>query len=140
MKKIFFAITLIAMLSFRSEDWRTLYSSREVTIRLKAAECLLDNAFKQRWFLLDLKNQTSNKINVQWDLELFDEKGKCVTCNVPNGEYHYSLTIDPLQSKTGECKLSCPPELRVVSKVLDAKTSMSYPEMNITNVQVTTVK
>ena len=119
------------------DDWKLIHSSPEVIVRYKTSDCNLDNAFKQRWFLLDFRNQSTKQVKVEWDLELFDESGKCITCNRENGEYHYSLVLQPLETKTGECKLTCSNELKIVSKLLDVKTSTSYPNFKLVNLKIT---
>ncbi|MFN6037929.1 MAG: hypothetical protein ACK452_05635 [Bacteroidota bacterium] len=134
----YFALILFSILclSFNLSDWKLIHSSDDLKISFKSSDCLLDNAFKQRWFLLEFKNTSASKIKVTWDLELLDENKKCVTCSQDNGEYQYSLILEPNQTLRGECASKCGPELRVVSKILDVKTSMSYPEFNLKNVKV----
>ena len=137
MRQLIFFTLVFSLFSFVTiEDWKTIHVGDGIAIRSKTADCLLDNAFKQRWFLLEFKNTSGSKIKVTWDLELLDENGKCVTCNHGNGEYQYSITLEPNQTLAGECSTKCSPELRVVSKILDVKTSMSYPEFNLKNIRV----
>ena len=134
------ALVSFFLFSFTGEGWKTVYTKQNVVIKSKQADCNLDNAFKQRWFLLSFTNNSAGSIKVQWNLEQYDENKKCVTCDDGYGEHKYSLTLAPGETKEGFCSFSCPTELRVVSKILDIETSMSYPDFKITDVKVSTVK
>jgi hypothetical protein len=134
---LLFAFIPFLISSFISDDWKTIYQQNSVTIKSKKADCLLDNAFKQRWFLLEFSNTSNEKVKIEWNIELFDENNKCVTCEDYFSEYQHSIILEPKQTKTGECSLKCAPELRIVSKILDVKTSMSYPDFKLGNVKVT---
>jgi hypothetical protein len=130
-------LVAISIFSFTLEEWKTIYSQSGLNIKSKKADCELDNAFKQRWFLLEFSNTSSDRIKVEWNIELYDENGKCVTCEDYFNEYQRSMILEPFQTKKGECSLKCPAELRIVSKMLDVKTSMSYPEFKLGKVKVT---
>ena len=141
MKKLMLSIAVSFLLfSFTADDWKQIQSTGSVNIKFKQADCNLDNAFKQRWFLLSFSNSSSSSVKVEWNLQLFDENKKCVTCADSYGEYQYSLTLLPGETKEGSCTLKCAPELRVVSKLLDVETSMSYPEFKIVDVKVLPIK
>lgn len=125
---------------FKLNEWRTIHTSSGVRIESKTADCNLDNSFKQRWFLLKFSNSTTSKLKVEWDLELKDESGKCVTCSESATEYHYAIELNPMEIKQGECKINCAKELRIISKLLDVKTSMSYPDFELKNIKVSAIK
>jgi hypothetical protein len=141
MKKIICLLCVsVLFFSFTEDNWTQIFSDKSVSIKSKQADCTLDNAFKQRWFLLQFSNSSSEKVKVEWNLELFDENKNCVTCSDTYGEYQYSLVLAPGETLEGKCDLACAPELRIVSKLLDVKASMSYPDFKLSAVKVSTVK
>jgi hypothetical protein len=136
MKKIILPLIPFLLFSFSEESWKEIYNKEGITIKFRKADCFLDNSFKQRWFLLSFTNSSSVKIKLAWNVDKFDEQNKCVTCSHENGENSYSLIIEPGETKQGECNFSTPPELKIVSELLDVKTSMSYPEFKLSDVRV----
>lgn len=140
MKLFLVMISAISLFSFKENDWISISNNNQVEIKYQRSDCNLDNAFKQRWFLLNFHNSSGKKVRIDWDLELFDENQKCVTCNDSEGEYHYSLVLNSNETKVGECNLKCAPELRIVSKLLDVKASMSYPDFKLKNIKITTIQ
>lgn len=138
--KFFVIPMLVVLCSFKNANtgWKTIYSENGIEISYKLDDCNLEQGFKQRWYLVRVKNNSAKIKKVEWDVNSYNENNKCTTCD-GSAEHHRVLKIDANGTLEGSCTLQCRNELKIVAKLLDAASKSEVTDLKLVNITVTDI-
>ena len=147
MRSIIFLILCVFLtsnLSFCQEmtnEWKEFISDKGFKVYYKYTNCDPSIGYDTESILLSIQNTTSNKILVDWDMEIY-YADKCSTCN-HGDEYKYRYILEPNQSLEGSCAIDADSRLKVFSKFIDPQYKLhqnKFTEFKFSNLKVTVVE
>lgn len=109
----------------------TIYDDQGVRITYEYVECDMPISFDQESVILTVENQNTFDVVVSWNaILIYDED--CRTCDDPNGEYAYSLSLSAGEKRTGCCGEECTQDLAIFSKFIDEHYAAQAPNNELT--------
>ena len=137
MKQALVLIFLFVGSSFLAqESWVKKNEEKGVEIYIKQAECIPPHGFKERNFLIQLRNNNNYEVEVQFFIEKWNKEG-CLNCKSQSNEFKLELNIKSNESLVGQCfhpLLSFFKEFNDVS--YNGRPYLPLTEIRITNIQV----
>ena len=103
MKQALILIFLFVGSSFLAqESWVKKNEKKGVEIYIKQAECIPSHGFKERNFLIQLRNNNNYEVEVQFFIEKWNKEG-CLNCKSQSNEFKLELNIKSNESLVGQC-------------------------------------
>ena len=103
MKQALILIFLFVGSSFLAqESWVKKNEKKGVEIYIKQAECIPSHGFKERNFLIQLRNNNNYEVGVQFFIEKWNKEG-CLNCKSQSNEFKVELNIKSNESVVGQC-------------------------------------
>ena len=118
-------------------EWTKYKELAGVTIEYKYADCDPPMGYDKELVLLRFVNLVDDKVSVEFDLESYHGE-KCITCGY--SEYHYTVKLQPMQVREGDCTIECDHQLKIFSKFIDPQYKRKDPPLekfNLNNIQIT---
>jgi hypothetical protein len=123
----------------RSSEWQTLYSTTQLEIKYRYAECKLPSmGMHNENVYLQVVNKTNERIKVEWNVEYWYNE-KCNGCNSVDNENYKSIVIKPNETLEGSCSEQCSKELVLFSKMLNSEAKSVLTDFNLRDLKVTTI-
>lgn len=116
-----------------------VHEEKGIKVSTKEADCNVDGAHLQKWLLIKVENQTIESKLIEWDLNLFDQNNKCLTCNGA-AEHHIKFKIAANETLQGKCSADGQQELRVIERFLDIKTVSEIMDVKLVNIKAAALK
>ena len=137
MKQALILIFLFVGSSFLAqESWVKKNEKKGVEIYIKQAECIPSHGFKERNFLIQLRNNNNYEVRVQFFIEKWNKEG-CLNCKSQSNEFQVELYIKSNESVVGQC---FHPLLSFFKEFNDASYNgrpyLPLTEIKIKNIQV----
>ena len=137
MKQALVLIFLFVGSSFLAqESWVKKNEKKGVEIYIKQAECIPSHGFKERNFLIQLRNNNNYEVGVQFFIEKWNKEG-CLNCKSQSNEFKVELNIKSNESVVGQC---FHPSLSFFKEFNDAsyngRAYLPLTEIKIKNIQV----
>ena len=137
MKQALVLIFLFVGSSFLAqESWVKKNEEKGVEIYIKQAECIPPHGFKERNFLIQLRNNNNYEVEVQFFIEKWNKEG-CLNCKSQSNEFKLELNIKSNESLVGQC---FHPLLSFFKEFNDASYNgrpyLPLTEIKIKNIQV----
>jgi len=137
MKQALILIFLFVGSSFLAqESWVKKNEKKGVEIYIKQAECIPSHGFKERNFLIQLRNNNNYEVGVQFFIEKWNKEG-CLNCKSQSNEFKVELNIKSNESVVGQC---FHPSLSFFKEFNDSSYNgrpyLPLTEIKIKNIQV----
>ncbi|MDP2385663.1 MAG: hypothetical protein Q8M29_04785 [Bacteroidota bacterium] len=134
-----FLFIFMSFFSFSQSGWKLVHDENGIKVSTKEADCNVDGAHLQKWFLIKVENQMADFKLIEWDLNLFDQNNKCLSCN-GSEEYHVKFKMAGNETLEGKCSKNAQPELRIIERFLDIKTVSEIMDVKLVNIKASALK
>ena len=136
---IFFALPTLSLSFKESSDiqWDSYYEDDNISIEYSYQQCKQpQKGTDNEYVYLRIHNMGKSAVMIEFDKELW-YNDRCLNCDDPGAEHHYTVNLQPGETKEADCGRDHARALEIFSKMITPPAQSVLTDFKLNNIKIT---